>query len=281
MSTNAAPVVAARSVPADRGWQWIVDAWTLTAGYRALFVGLVVAFLALAMVSSLVPFVGTIVMGLFTPVLQAGLILGCDALHRGERLKVDHLFAGFERHTGKLVMLGGVSVIAGLVMLLIGAAIVGPQALGPLLSGIPPAPDQMADILMRMLLAALVVIALSLPFYMAVWFAVPLIALRGVEVGAAMSASFSGCLKNVLSFLVWSVAVLVLAVVPCLPFFMAAVLHLPVMLLLASTLPMMVGGVLLAALFFASLYTSYRDVFAADDAMTPAAGSVNVRSPHG
>jgi len=121
MPTNAAPVVAARNVPAGRGWQWIVEAWTLTAGYRPLFVGLVVAFMALAIVASVVPVVGTIVMGLFTPVLQAGLIVGCDALHRGEPLKVDHLFAGFERHTSRLVMLGGVSVIAGFVMLLVGA----------------------------------------------------------------------------------------------------------------------------------------------------------------
>ena len=243
MLTNAAPVVVARSVPAGRGWQWIVEAWTLTAGYRPLFVGLVVALMALALVATLVPFIGSIVMGLFTPVLQAGLILGCDALHRGEPLKVDHLFAGFERHTGRLVMLGGLSVIAGLVMLLIGAVIVGPQALGPLLSGIPPAPDQMVDMFMRMLLAALVVIALSLPFYMAVWFAVPLIALRGFEVGAAMSASFTACLNNMLPFLVWSLAVLGLAIVPCLPFLIAVVLHLPVTLILASTLPLMLACV--------------------------------------
>jgi hypothetical protein len=269
MPTNAASAVAARSVPAGRGWDWILEAWTLTAGYRALFVGLVVAFMALAIVGTLVPVVGSIVMGLFTPVLQAGLILGCDALHRGEPLKVDHLFAGFQRHTGKLVMLGGLSVIAGLVMLLIGAAIVGPQALGPLLSGIPPAPDQMLDMFMRMALAALVVIALSLPFYMAVWFAVPLIALRGIEVGAAMSASFNACLTNMMPFLVWSLAILGLAIVPFLPFVIAVVLRLPLILILASTLPMMLACIVLAALFFASLYTSYLDVFA------------NVRSPHG
>ncbi|MEO8467045.1 MAG: BPSS1780 family membrane protein [Gammaproteobacteria bacterium] len=270
MPTSSAPVAVARSVPAGRGWQWIVEVWTLTAGYRPLFVGLVVAFMAFAIVASIIPVIGSIIIGLVTPVLQAGLILGCDALHRGEPLKIDHLFAGFERHTGRLVMLGGVSVIAGLAMLIVGAVIVGPSALGPLLSGIPPAPDQMVDIFVRMLLAALVVIALSLPFYMAVWFAVPLIALRGVEVGAAMSASFTACLTNTLPFLVWSLAVLGLAIVPCVPFFIAVALHLPVMLLLASTLPMMLAGVALAALFFASLYTSYIDVFA-----------VNVGSPHG
>ena len=36
MSTNAASVVAARSVSAGRGWQWIVEAWTLTAGIPTL-----------------------------------------------------------------------------------------------------------------------------------------------------------------------------------------------------------------------------------------------------
>jgi hypothetical protein len=70
-------------------------------------------------------------------------------------------------------------------------------------------------------------------------------------------------------FLVWSVAVLGLAIVPFLPFAIAVALHLPVMLLLASALPLMLGCIVLAALFFASLYTSYLDVFA------------NVRSQHG
>jgi len=270
MPTNAASVVAARRVPAGRGWQWIVEAWTLMAGSRPLFVGLVVGFMAAAIAASIVPFVGTILVGLLTPVFEAGLILGCDALRRGEPLKVDHLFAGFERQTNRLVMLGGVSVVAGIVMLVIAAAIVGPEALRPLLSGIAPAPDQVAAIFIRMLLVVLVVLALSLPLYMAMWFAVPLIALRGVGVGAALSASFTGCRNNVLPFLVWSVAVLLLAIVPFLPFVVAVTLHLPITLMLVSTLPLMLGCIALAALFFASMYTSYRDVFGGEDEMTPA-----------
>jgi hypothetical protein len=266
MPTSGAPVAVARSVPAGRGWQWIVDAWTLTAGHRPLFVGLVVAFMALAVAASLVPLIGSIAMGLVTPVFQAGLLLGCDALRRGEALKVDHLFAGFQRHASRLVMLGGVSVLAGLVMLLIGGAIVGPQVLGQLLSGVPPTPDQAAEVFIHMLLAALVIMALSLPLYMAMWFAVP----RGASVGAALSASFNGCLRNVVPFLVWSVAVLLLAIVPFLPFLFAMALHFPVTLLLASTLPLMLGCVVLAALFFASMYTSYLDVFPLESGLTAA-----------
>src|SRR5262249_54397950 len=145
-------------------------------------------------------------------------ILACDALRRGEPLKFDHLFAGFQHQTGRLVLLGAVSVVFGLVMLLVGALVVGLDTVASLMSGIPPQPEQLVAILMRVLLAVLVIIALSLPFYMAIWFAVPLIALRGVAVGAAMSASFAGCIKNVLPFLVWSVAVLALAIVPSLLF---------------------------------------------------------------
>ena len=58
MRTSAAPVVAARKVPAGRGWQWIVDAWALTAGYRVLFVGLSVAVLVLAGAAGMVPLIG-------------------------------------------------------------------------------------------------------------------------------------------------------------------------------------------------------------------------------
>jgi hypothetical protein len=263
MSTSAASVVAARSVPAGRGWEWIVESWKLTAGYRVLFVGLVVAFLALAMVSSLVPLVGSLAAGLFVPVIQGGLIRGCDAMRRGEGLKIDHLFAGFERHLGKLVLLGAVQVAAGLALVVIGGAIVGFGTLASMTSGVPPQPEQLMELAVRFLLALLVMLALSVPLFMLWWFAVPLIALRGAGVGAAMSASFAGCLKNVVPFLVWSVAVLALGIVPFLPFILGVALRaMPV--LIFSMLPLMLGCLAIAALFFLSMYTSYEDVFATE-----------------
>jgi len=92
------------------------------------------------------------------------------------------------------------------------------------------------------------------------WFAVPLVALRGVEVGAALSASFTGCLKNVLPFLVWSVAILVIALVPFALFGIGLALH-SVALVVVGILPLMVGCLGIAALFYTSVYTSYLDVF--------------------
>jgi hypothetical protein len=253
-----------RGVPPGQGWQWIVDAWDLTAGHRALFTGLVFGFLMLAVVTGLIPLVGSFGFALLAPVFQGGLMLGCDALRRGEPLKVDHLFAGFERQTSRLLALGVISVVAGFLLLSIGAMIVGPSLFAMLLSGAVPDPAVLVGVMLRALLAALVMMALSLPLYMAMWFAVPLVVLRGLDVKAAMKASFSACLHNVMPFLVWSVALLGLGLAVMAPFWIA-ILSRSVLFTLAMLLPMIVGSVMLGALVFACIYTSYRDVLAFDE----------------
>src|SRR6185295_5229854 len=141
----------------------------------------------------------------------------------------------------------------GIAMLLIGAAIVGFDVLVPLMSGVSPAQEQLIDLALRFALALLVIVALSVPVIMAMWFAVPLIALRGVEVGAALSASFTGCLKNMLPFLVWSVAILVIALVPFAVFGIGLALH-SVALVVVGILPLMAGCLIIAASFYTSMY---------------------------
>jgi hypothetical protein len=259
-----AAAAAPRSVPPGHGWRWIVDAWSLTAGYRALFTGLVFGFLMLAVVSGLIPLIGSFLFALLAPVLQGGLMLGCEALRRGEPLKVDHLFAGFGRRTGQLLVLGVVSVGAGLLLLLIGAAIVGPGVFSMLLTGAVPDPAALVDLMLRALLAVLVIMALSLPLYMAMWFAVPLVVLGGLDVKAAMRQSFYGCLHNVVPFLVWSVALLALGLVIVAPLWLA-IWSRVTLLMLVALLPMLVGSVMLGALVLACVYTSYRDVLAFEE----------------
>ncbi len=138
MPTNAASVVAARSVPAGRGWDWLVEAWTLTAGYRPLFVGLVVALLVLAGVVDFDPGRG-LVRGrrCLRLGLTGGLVIGCDALRRGEPLKLDHLFAGFERQRRKLVALAGVFAVASFLLATLGDLIAGPGGIDALFDMLP------------------------------------------------------------------------------------------------------------------------------------------------
>jgi uncharacterized membrane protein len=99
----------------------------------------------------------------------------------------------------------------------------------------------MGSIVMTMLLAALVIMALSIPLYMAMWFAGPLIVLADSDVLPALKTSFYACLKNILPFLVWSIAVMVLAVL--------------------ASIPLLLGWLLFGPVMMASIYISYRDIF--------------------
>jgi hypothetical protein len=230
-----------RGVPAGNGWQWIPDAWAFMAGQRGTFIGVFILMLVINIVAQFIPIIGPLAVTLFSPVLIGGFVLGCDAVRRGDALEVGHLFAGFQRHTGKLVALGAISLAFGVAAAVVMLMIVGASFLPLLVGGAEPSPEEVMNMMLPMLLAVLVILAISLPLTMAMLFATPLIVLKDFEVGAALKVSFFACLKNVLSFLVWSVAMMVLG-------FLASI-------------PLFLGWLLLGPVMMVSLYVSYRDIF--------------------
>jgi hypothetical protein len=237
-------VAGGRSRPAGNGWRWIADAWAFMGPQRGTFIGIFVIFVLISIVVSFVPIIGSLAMPLLTPVLNAGVMLGCDALRRGEKIDVGCLFAGFQRQTGRLLAVGAISIAAVIVMLLIGMLIVGADTLAVLLSGVAPTPDVVVGIFARFMIALLVVLGLSVPLYMALWFAAALIVLDGHDVGSALKASFAASVKNMLPFLVWGAVVLVLAILASIPFGL--------------------GWLLLGPLLMVSVFVSYRDIFHAE-----------------
>jgi len=229
-----------RGVPPGNGWRWIADAWAFTGEQRWTFIGVFLLLMVIQIGAQFVPIIGPLAVALLNPVLTGGFVLGCEAVRRGESLEVGHLFAGFQRHSGKLIALGALSlafgIVAGLVMILI----VGASFL-PLMAGAEPNPEDVMGMLVPMLLAVLVIMALSIPVTMAMLFATPLIVLNDSDVGSALKTRLVACLKNILPFLVWSVAILVLG------FF--------------ATLPLFLGWLLLGPVLGVSLYMASRDIF--------------------
>ena len=230
-----------RGVPAGHGWRWIPDSWAFMAGQRGTFIGIFVLLVLLQIAANLVPLIGPIAVSLFSPVLIGGFVLGCDAVRRGQSLEVGHLFAAFQRHVGKLVILGALSIAFGIVAAIVMILIVGASVLPLMAGGAQPNPDEVMSMAMPLLLAVLVILALSIPWSMALLFATPLIVLNDFDVGAALKTSFGACLKNLLPFLVWGVAMFVLAIV--------------------ASIPLFLGWLLLGPVMMASLYLAYRDVF--------------------
>jgi hypothetical protein len=234
-------IAEGRNVPAGRGWGWIAEAWGFMADQRWTFIGVFLLIFLIQIVAQLIPILGPLLVGLFYPVLIGGFVLGCDAVRQGQRLEVGHLFAGFQRHTGKLVGVGALALAFGILAGIIMVFIVGVSLL-PALSGTQPTtPDEALGMLLPLLLAVLIVMALSIPLTMAMLFAIPLIVLNDSNVGSALKTSFMACLKNILPFLVWSLVMLGFS-------FLAAI-------------PLFLGFLLLVPVSMVSLYIAYRDIF--------------------
>jgi uncharacterized membrane protein len=226
------------AVPAGNGWQWFVGGWELFKQQPGMWVGMMVVLFIAMLVVSWIPLLNVAVT-LFGPVVAGGLLLGCAALRRGEELSFSHVTAAFQEHLGRLIVLGLLALGAGAVIGILLALGVGLDAMR---AGSDP--GYMAGFMFRVAIAALVALALSVPIYMALWFAPALVVFNGLQPIAAVKASFAACLKNIVPFLIYGVIGLALAFV--------------------ATIPLGLGWLVLAPVLVGSIYAGYRDIFYGD-----------------
>lgn len=233
-------VPAGISRPAGHGWDWIKSARALTKQQVWTWMGIFIVFSVILIGVSSIPRLGPFILYFFMPILFGGIILGCDAAHKGQAVTFGYLFAGFRSHAGKLAGLGLATLLLYIGLFLIVALIFGSGA-ALIMAGIeePDFSDPM--IITGLLLAVLVMMGLSVPVYMAIWFSYALIVINGFGVLQALKTSFFACLKNVVPFLIYGVMMALLAIV--------------------ATIPLMLGWLILGPVFFATLYTGYRDIF--------------------
>jgi hypothetical protein len=237
------PVLQARQVGARRGLDWIVEGFALFRRNPLIWIVLFSAYLLIGMVLSMVPMLGPIVLNLLAPVFVAGFMVGCRVLDRGGELEIGHLFAGFRHHAAQLITIGGI-YLAG-VIIIVGIMFAGTDhtALEAVLAGKQMTPQETQAMLGdRFLLTSLVGLLFLVPLIMAYWFAPILTAFHGLPGLAAMRQSFSACLRNVTPFLVYGLVSMVLLIIAAIPFGLGLLIMIPTMI--------------------ASLYVSYKDVFA-------------------
>jgi uncharacterized membrane protein len=170
----------------------------------------------------------------------AGFFIGCREQDEGRALDVSHLFAGFRERFGALLSIGFIALGISIAVTLIVALITG-ASMWMFLGVGNTDPEAVAAMALRLALAALVMLALLLPLFMALWFAPALAVFHQQGPAEAMKNSFVACLKNVVPFLLYSVILLLLTFVASIPFGL--------------------GWLVLGPVLAASLYTSYRDIF--------------------
>ena len=212
------------------------------------------AMLALLWVASLLlPVLGPLLFNLLSPALFAGLMIGCRALENGEPLNVTHLLAGFKQQAAPLVTVGGVYlvgtvIVVGIVMVIAGGSM-PPSAL--------PKPgtdiETLREAARSMAFAFAVAAAVYMPLLMLIWFAPLLVVFNGLAPVIAMKLSFVACARNMLPFVVYGAAIVLLWLILSLPAVLGAIGGLLVIALLMASIPVLI----------CSIYTSYKDIFAA------------------
>ncbi len=229
-----------RAVAPGRGWAWIAEGWELFRRAPGPWIALIVVAALVFIGLALIPFLGSLAAMVLAPVFAAGFVIACRDEEEGRGVQVAHLFAGFRTHFGTLVAIGliylGITVAVALVVGLATGA-----GMWTLLGSGDADPASVAGAGLTLLLAFLVMLALLLPVFMALWFAPALVVFHERSAGAAMKSSFIACLKNFVPFLLYGVIGFLLAMLASIPFGL--------------------GWLVLGPVLAASLYTGYRDLF--------------------
>ena len=227
--------------PAGAGLDWWTRAWPLFTRQVGMWIGVIVVTFVIILVASFIPVLGQLAILLFGPVIAGGLMLGAREVDRGGDLSFSHIFAGFSNQMGQLVLIGVIYLVGMIVAALITGLIAG-VGIGTMIgvSGGDPGAAGAAGA-SGVLLAVLVMLALILPLYMAVWFAPALVVFHELAAMDAMKASFFGCLKNIVPFLIYGIVGLLLGIVAAIPFGL--------------------GWLVLGPVMTASVYVGYRDIF--------------------
>ncbi len=238
-------ILEGRKVTPGRGRAWWGEAWELYKGSPGLWTLMFIVFMVLMLLMAIIP-LGSLVSYLLYPVFFAGIMLGCRSVEEGQPLGMGHLFAGFKQaNTGSLVMVG-LLYIVGLIVVTI-VAIVPMLLFIPFIaptiaaSGDADPGTIMALLIPLTILFVLLIIALSLPLIMALWFAPALVVFHGLQPMAAMKASFMGCLRNFVPFLVYGVVGLGLFIL--------------------AMIPLGLGLLVASPVLWATMYTGYQDIF--------------------
>lgn len=230
-----------RLVPAGCGYQWLLRGWEMFRTAPGTWIGIAVAFMLVMLIVGMIPFLN-VAANLLIPVFIGGISIGCRAIEEGEGIRFEHLFAGFSRQPGGLLMVGLLYLLTLLVMAVvlgIVATVTGVAALATI------AHDSAGNTAAwAIVLAFLVMILVFAPLAMAVWLAPPLLLFHELSAYQAIRTGILVALRNLLPFLVYGLLVLVAAVL--------------------ASLPLLLGWLVLLPVLYASLYAAYRDLFFAE-----------------
>lgn len=261
-----------RVVAAGHGLQWAREGLELFAASPVVWIGITILFLMMGVVLSIIPFAGML-WSVVVPIHVGGLMLGCRALRQGQPLEVRHLFNGFEAPRVQPLALVGALYLAGslIVMLpLIALVVMGMLGSAFVLGAANGNTASLVGVLLVGGVITLVVLAGILVLSLSLWFAPALVVFDGAQALDALKASLRAGWMNVGAFTVYGVVMIGVGLIAAAPL-MASILltvargdqagALAIVTIGGSALFTLLCMFLLMPTTWASMYTSYEDVF--------------------
>ncbi|MBN8439792.1 MAG: hypothetical protein J0L95_17405 [Candidatus Accumulibacter sp.] len=253
----------ALTLPAAQGWRWLTDGFRIFRRNHLMLTFLVVSYWVLMALVNVIPVIGTIATTLCIPAFSVSLMNACRSIERGTPLGPQLLFSGFASNLRSLLTLGAIYLAAVVAILGISALADDGALMAMMLAGQKPDAETVSS--GSLLLATEIALVLLCPLIMAYWYAPVLAGWHGLSPAKALFFSFVACLRNWRPFLVYSLAIGVVAtLVPGIVLGILAAL-LPSGASLVLVLMMVLLILVLAPTLFASFYVSYRDVFVSAD----------------
>jgi hypothetical protein len=248
----------ALTLPADRGLRWLTEGFAVFQRKPVPLIFLVLGYWLTMAVVSAIPVLGQLAGFILIPSFSVSLMNACRQIDKKEELPPRVLFSGFNRNPRTLFTLGLIYVLSALAILGISALFDSGLLFRMLVMDETPTREMLEQT--PMFVSAQLTAVLLIPVILAFWFAPVLAAWHDMSAGKSLFFSLVACLRNWRPFLLYALAVVVIAVfVPRL---------LDVLLrtvdksgqLLPIAITVTVSLILLPTLY-ASFYISYRDIF--------------------
>jgi hypothetical protein len=149
--------------------------------------------------------------------LAGGMMLAAHKSDIGHTIRINYLFEGFRHNRNQLLLVGlyylGFFFFFGVIL----ALMIGGSGVLALMGGGPESTEAINAMVQQNIslffIGILVMLALSIPVMMAVWFTTPLVAVSDRTALTAYKLSFKGCMKNWLAFLVYGLTFFVMVIV--------------------------------------------------------------------
>lgn len=249
----------ARHVSPARSLDWLKAGWFAFLASPGVWMVISLIFFVMLVVLGLIPLLGQAITLIGFPILVAGMVVGCDALAKGQPLRVEHLFAGLRvhSHAANLALIGVFYMLFAALAAFVSIVVIGSAALTGYLLGVLASLG--LGLLTAMMFGFILFTVLWVLLITALWFAAPLVVLRDTPPLDAMKMSLSACFHNFGAFLVLGVMMYVLIWVAMLPAALGLLVLIPV---LAGT-----------------LYASYQDIFGSIPVAPSAPAVIDEKAP--